>query len=384
MKINKKDLKPETLKDFDISKFVNNLSENLGYISNRSELNLFFNPSKLSYLIENLLPYIGNIQYEKKIIPVNEYKKLITQIKITSQILYEEEYLYAKEKIFNNHLHPLAIVHNVIPFYAEELKGYQKNFLLFMKTILKLLQIYDIEDALTDEHEDDLEFLKSIFITLRKHINRRDFIGLFKYIKGKVESLKTSKKTNKFQEELINNCDRIIEDMVEQRKRRISFSNDMMKYLGSILKMVKDIDSHIILFCRYFCRLYHISRFNNREYNGKFYDVSSKFFNRIKFVELLTNNFREDYPRLFRFLSFYILRFRDLRNIEAHEIITNCKYLRKKELIIIPKTSKHSKILLNVNKTVRDILDYGQFINKINLHQKSPSNIDDTTFMKLE
>jgi len=384
VKINKKDLKPETLKDFDISKLVNNLSENLGYISNRSELNLFFNAPKLSYLIKNLLPYIGNVQYQKKIIPVNEYKKLITQIKITSQTLYEEEYIYSKEKIFKNNLHPLEIVHNVIPFYAEELKEYQKNILLFMKTILKLSQHYDIEDVLTEGHEDDLEFLKTVLIALRNHINRRDFIGLFKYIKGKVESLKTTKKTNKFQEELINNCDRIIEDIIEQKKRRISFSNDMMKYIGSILKMVKDIDSHIILFCRYFCRLYHITRFNNREYNGKFYDVSSKFFDRIKFVELLTNNFRKNYPRLFRFLYFYTLRFRDLRNIEAHEIIANCKYLRNKELIIIPKTLKHSKIRLNVNKTVRDILDYSQFINRLDLHQKSPSNIDDTTFMKLE
>ena len=56
----------------------------------------------------------------------------------------------------------------------------------------------------------------------------------------------------------------MVNDMIEQKKRYLVFQNDDTKYIGAILKMIKDIDSHIIIFCRYITRLDHIFRFNNR------------------------------------------------------------------------------------------------------------------------
>ena len=90
-----------------------------------------------------------------------------------------------------------------------------------------------------------------------------------------------------------------------------------------------------------------------------------------------------DFPELQNFLRKYCNTFKKLRNIRAHQIAGEVKILPG-GFIYIPDIGNEKGKYIDYREKREKMINYGVFINKINLHPHSPYDELEDIFVSLE
>jgi len=331
----------------------------------------FFNRETIIKMKDFVEPFFLKIEEIKQPIPLSQYQDFISTIAKAQPDLFQEEREKTQQKIFSIMEHPMKFVKYLYPMYSDNLN--------YIRCAQKSKEILDITSSLDDSEISEeklvelLDFIKKVADSLQK----RNMVGTCNYLKAFIN------KQNCYSEEkkdIINEkLDELVQIIEEQALRRKEIINNPTEFGRNILRAVIYTRSHIEYFLSHIHRLVHIKNKGNKDYGGKYYQYGSNMFSVRNFINMCEEELK-DFEALQSFLIDYSKKLKELRNINAHQVVGEIKLSADHKFLLIPEIGKKDNQKINHKELCDTIISYGIFINKIELHPKSPYDTSEDTF----
>ena len=297
--------------------------------------------------------------------PISQYQEFISRIEDAQPELYQEEKEDTQNRIFKIERHPIEYVKYLFPLYNDTF--FYNNLLLKCTGIIE--ECFNIEGSEIDSEK--LPEIKSLFDSIKK----RDFRGALTTLKSLNNHYTLSKEKQAKVNRRINELIQVIEERTLRRKH---IFEDPAEFIRKILSAVNDTQSHIDLFCAYIHRLVHIKNEGNSDFEGKYYQSGSKYFDVGKFLKMCKEELN-DFTDLHKFIKRCASRIRKMRNLQAHRGVKKLSFSKDYKKIVIPRTDMPD-YRFSYDELCDFIISYGNFINKIGVHPKSRYDPSEDTF----
>ena len=352
------DLNDEELIEFVQSSENKKFMEGTQYfIKQTLEGKLFFDLRKIRHFVDNLGKATEVIKNEIVSLYVTQYNEFISSISHAYPNLYKDELKFARQNIFNSitMAHPMEFVKKCVLFYGESSgSGLMERIGILGMEINKFVP--QLENSEISESEaltllrNAGKFLKTGKGSTPDDI--QDFIQKQENYRSKEDFIKIMGK---------------IKDLNELKNYTLNKTKENpTEVITNFLTGIQDTQSHIEYFCRFFHRLVHIKKYGNQDYGEEYYRRYRKKFEDDEFRDMCRDEL-EAYPELQRYLRKTCNTFKDLRNIRAHQVAGNSKFLNK-DYIYIPNVNQEGGKCIDHKEKRNKIITYGVFINKIQLY----------------
>lgn len=333
----------------------------------------FFGKDTIENIKDFAMPFFFNIEEINKPIPITQYQEFISTIAKAQPDLFQKEREYMQNIILNIFDHPMKFVEYLFPVYSNNfnIRCAQKN-----KELLDICLNLDDSRDLSIPNKKMIDLLV-FFKQIRDFLNKRNMTGAYSEFIIFISKHKLYSKKQKAK--IIEKIDEITQIIEEHEIKIKEILKDPTEFGRNVLRAAHYTQSHIEYFCSYIHRLVHIKINGNRNYGNMYYRYNSTNFNINDFTGMCEKELT-DFEALQSFLIQYSNILKELRNINAHQVAGYIKLSEDHEKLIIPVIGKKDALELNHAKLCEVIISYGIFINKIELHPKSPYDISEDTF----
>jgi len=363
MKKKRENLNVEDLKNLIESYNKNEIPTKIKKLLDHSiQEKIFLNNETIHTLKDFALPFF-DIEIIKQPVPLSQYQEFISTVAKAHPELYQKEREETQNKIFSVMGHPTEFVKYLFPVYHDEF--------FFMKIAQKSLELFDMCLNLGDykiPNEKTLDVLN--FITkILDSFNKRDMKGVLGHLITFINNQNSF--SNEEKSRISKELGEFLQVIEEYELRRKRILDNPTAFGRNILSAVNYMRSHIEYFCSYIHRLVHIKNMGNRDYRGMYYQYGSNKFWDYEFIKMCNKELK-DFEALQSFLIRYSKELKKLRNISAHQVPEEIYLSKDHKMLIIPVIGKTENLEIRYSELCDIIINYGIFINKIELHPKNP------------